>query len=93
MTLFGIGWRKREELEERQRERTHYEVVSASAAMLRKTGWHNYLGIPPPEGVLCEFMRPEWDEPLLSLRRDLNPALNVYGLYWRLFENKEGERG
>lgn len=92
MKLFGIGRRRREELEERQRERTDYEVASASAAMLRKTGWHNYLGIPPPDGVLCEFMRPEWEEPMLSLRRDLNPAMNMYGLYWRLFEEPDSPK-
>jgi hypothetical protein len=31
-------------------------------------------------------MRPEWDEPLLSLKRNLNAAMNVNGLYWRPFE-------
>jgi hypothetical protein len=59
---------------------------SAAAAMLRKTGWRNYLAAIPPDGILCEFMRPEWDEPLLSLKRNLNAAMNVNGLYWRPFE-------
>lgn len=82
---------------ERLREEEFNEELSGGALyaarqMLWKTGWHSYLSSRPPDGVLCEFMRPEWDEPMLSLRRDLNPAMNVYGLYWRLFEEPDSPK-
>ncbi len=31
----------------------------------------------------CEFMRSGWDKPATFVLKDVNPAFNVSGLYWR----------
>lgn len=58
-------------------------------------GWINWMVQRPPEKVLIQIMRDEWDKPStmiveptdLTTARGQNQAMmNINGLYWRLTE-------
>lgn len=48
---------------------------------MNENGWTHYLYRKPPN-VLCEFQTDA--ERFLAYPKDLHPAFNIAGLYWRL---------
>lgn len=46
--------------------------------------WDTYNWGIPPDGVLIEIYRPEWNHPRVCYRHELHPQMNAVGLYWRL---------
>src|SRR5579859_1227258 len=45
--------------------------------------WNDYMDTFAPSGVLLEFWRREWENPVVCLKDNLSPYLNADGLYWR----------
>lgn len=62
------------------------QIISERRATLTENddGWHDWMDIRPPDGLLLEIIRDEWDAPLISKREDLPPEMNAVGLKWRL---------
>lgn len=47
-------------------------------------GWNPYWISSPPDNVLIELNREEWERPHVCYKKDINPATNILGLFWRL---------
>lgn len=48
-------------------------------------GYTHYIYQQPEPNQLVTFMREGWEAPFVGTRKDLHPAANAYGLYWKLW--------
>jgi hypothetical protein len=48
-----------------------------------QNGWHRWIYSYPPD-VLIEMRRPEWNEHYIGYKTDLQPEMDIGGLYWRM---------
>ena len=54
---------------------------------LRKDGWIDWLGCPPPAKTLIVMQRfgnHAWDGPSVGYREQMSAEANAVGLYWKL---------
>lgn len=83
MKIFGLTVLTMKRLTERD-ERNRKDGFSAGRSdLLRQLGYSDWIVIHPPQDEPVEAMRAEWDSPSLIVPREMNPEMNVWGLYWR----------
>jgi hypothetical protein len=79
-------WRWRKEREARQIREVAVSLkplFNWEDAILAR-GFHHWIHIQPPYGVTLELMRREWATIAVVDRDQVGPAMNCYGLWWRL---------